>query len=53
MILLTGVTGKTGGATADVLIKQGAPLRPLVRDAAKAANIHAAGVQPAVGDACE
>jgi len=53
MILLTGVTGKTGGATADVLIKQGAPLRALVRDAAKAANIEAAGVELVVGDAAD
>ena len=53
MILLTGVTGKTGGAAADVLIKQGVPLRALVRDAAKAANFEAAGVELVVGDAAD
>ncbi len=53
MILLTGVTGKTGGAAADVLIKQGIPLRALVRDAAKAANFEAAGVELVIGDAAD
>lgn len=53
MILLTGVTGKTGGAAAESLIKKGATLRALVRDAAKAANMEAAGVELIVGDAAD
>ena len=50
MILLTGVTGKTGGAVADALIKKGVPFRALVRDAEKAANLKAAGAELVVGD---
>lgn len=50
MILLTGVTGKTGGATARALLKKGAGLRALVRDAAKAGDLEAAGVELVVGD---
>ena len=50
MILLTGVTGKIGGETAKQLIAKGAKLRALVRDAAKAADLSAAGVELVVGD---
>ncbi len=50
MILLTGVTGKIGGETAKQLIAKGAKLRALVRDAAKAAELKAAGVELVVGD---
>ncbi len=50
MILLTGVTGKIGGETARQLIAKGAKLRALVRDAAKAADLKAAGVELVVGD---
>ena len=50
MILLTGVTGKIGGETAKQLITKGAKLRALVRDAAKAADLQAAGVELVVGD---
>ena len=50
MILLTGVTGKIGGETAKQLIAKGARLRALVRDAAKAADLQAAGVELVVGD---
>ena len=42
MILLTGVTGKIGGETAKQLVEQGASLRALVRDEAKAADLQAA-----------
>ncbi len=35
MILVTGATGKTGGATLQALIKLGAPVRALVRDPSK------------------
>lgn len=50
MILLTGVTGKIGGETAKQLLERGARLRALVRDAAKAAHLKAAGVELVVGD---
>ena len=50
MILLTGVTGKIGGETARQLVAKGAKLRALVRDAAKAADLKAAGVELVVGD---
>ncbi len=50
MILLTGVTGKTGGETAKQLLQKGAKLRALVRDEAKAAELKAAGVELVVGD---
>lgn len=50
MILLTGVTGKIGGETARQLIAKGAKLRALVRDAGKAADLQAAGVELVVGD---
>ena len=50
MILLTGVTGKTGGETAKQLLKKGATLRALVRDENKAARLKASGVELVVGD---
>jgi uncharacterized protein YbjT (DUF2867 family) len=50
MILLTGVTGKTGGATAQALLNKGLPLRAIVRNADKAAALKAAGVDLVVGD---
>ena len=50
MILLTGVTGKTGGETAKQLLQKGARLRALVRDEARAADLKAAGVELVVGD---
>lgn len=50
MILLTGVTGKTGGATAQALLKQGASLRAIVRNPDKAAALKTAGVDLVVGD---
>ncbi len=50
MILLTGVTGKTGGETAKQLLKKGAKLRALVRSADKASELKAAGVELVVGD---
>lgn len=50
MILLTGVTGKTGGEAAKQLLEKGAKLRALVRDEAKAASLKAAGVELVVGD---
>jgi len=53
MILLTGVTGKTGGETAKQLLQKGARLRALVRDPAKAADLQAAGVELVVGDVAD
>jgi uncharacterized protein YbjT (DUF2867 family) len=50
MILLTGVTGKTGGATAQALLGKGIPLRAIVRSEEKAAALKAAGVELIVGD---
>lgn len=50
MILLTGVTGKTGGATAQALLGKGIPLRAIVRSEEKAAALKAAGVELVVGD---
>jgi len=50
MILLTGVTGKTGGETAKQLLQKGARLRALVRNEAKAEELRAAGVELVVGD---
>jgi uncharacterized protein YbjT (DUF2867 family) len=50
MILLTGVTGKTGGAAANALIEKGVSIRVLVRDADKAAALKEAGVELIVGD---
>ncbi len=50
MILLTGATGKTGGALARELVNKGVPVRALVRDAEKAASLQAAGIELIVGD---
>lgn len=50
MLLLTGVTGKTGGASAQALLKKGVRLRAIVRNAEKAAALKAAGVELVIGD---
>ena len=50
MILLTGVTGKTGGETAKQLLAKGVKLRAIVRNAAKAEDLKSAGVELVVGD---
>lgn len=50
MIMLTGATGKIGGETAKQLIAKGVKLRALVRDAGKAADLKAAGVELVIGD---
>ena len=51
-ILVTGATGKQGGATARRLLAGGRPVRVLVRDPAApaAAELAAAGAEPAKGD---
>jgi len=50
MLLLTGVTGKTGGASAQALLKKGIKFRAIVRNAEKAAALKAAGVELVIGD---
>jgi uncharacterized protein YbjT (DUF2867 family) len=50
MILVTGATGKTGGATARTLRAAGVPTRALVRDREKAADLARLGVTLVEGD---
>lgn len=50
MILLTGITGNNGGATANALLEKGEKFRALVRDPAKAADWAARGVEIVQGD---
>lgn len=50
MILVTGATGKTGGAVAKELADHDIPFRVLVRDAAKAGALEKLGAEIAVGD---
>jgi uncharacterized protein YbjT (DUF2867 family) len=53
MLLLTGVTGKTGGASAQALLRKGVPLRAIVRNAEKAEFLKAAGVELVIGDVAD
>jgi uncharacterized protein YbjT (DUF2867 family) len=50
MILLTGITGNNGGATASALLDKGEKFRALVRDPAKATDWAAKGVEIVQGD---
>ena len=50
MFLVTGITGKVGGATAKHLLARGKQVRALVRDREKAANWAAQGVELVNGD---
>jgi uncharacterized protein YbjT (DUF2867 family) len=50
MILVTGATGKTGRALVQRLVSRSMPVRALVRDRARAADISAAGAEVAVAD---
>ncbi len=50
MILLTGATGKTGGAVATQLAEKGVACRALVRDAGKAAPLAELGIELVIGD---
>ena len=50
MILLTGITGNNGGATANALLEKGVKFRALVRDLDKAAPWAAKGVELVKGD---
>lgn len=49
-VLITGATGFTGGALARRLASHNAPVRVLVRDAARAAPLADLGVEIAPGD---
>src|ERR1700709_1185088 len=50
MFLVTGITGKVGGATAKHLLAHGEQVRALVRDREKAANWANQGVELVDGD---
>lgn len=50
MILLTGITGNNGGATATALLEKNVKFRALVRDLDKAAEWAAKGVEVVQGD---
>ena len=50
MILLTGITGNIGGATARALLAKGVRFRALVRDPGKAAAWADKGVELVQGD---
>lgn len=50
MILITGITGNNGGATATALLEKGIKFRALVRDLDKAAEWTAKGVELVQGD---
>jgi uncharacterized protein YbjT (DUF2867 family) len=50
MILLTGITGNIGGATARALLEKGVRFRALVRDLGKAASWAEQGVELVQGD---
>src|SRR5438067_11552606 len=48
MYVVLGVTGNTGSVVADTLLRQGKPVRVVVRDAAKAAPWKQRGAEVAV-----
>ena len=50
MYTITGVTGHVGGAAAHELVRRGAPVRAVVRDASKGAAWAAPGAEVAVAD---
>ena len=50
MILLTGITGKTGAAVATALLNRGVSIRAIVRDTAKAAEWVDKGIDVVAGD---
>ncbi|MEU3625393.1 NmrA family protein [Amycolatopsis coloradensis] len=49
-VLVTGATGRQGGATVRALLAAGVPVRALVRDPAGAEAVEALGAELAVGD---
>lgn len=50
MIAIVGATGRAGGATVRTLLARGVPVRAVVRDANKAAELAAAGCELAVAE---
>jgi uncharacterized protein YbjT (DUF2867 family) len=50
MILLTGITGKTGAMVMDLLCKKDVPLRALVRDKNKVKDLEKPGLEIVEGD---
>ncbi|MEC9374765.1 MAG: NmrA family NAD(P)-binding protein [Pseudomonadota bacterium] len=50
MILLTGITGNVGGATAEALLEKGIKFKALVRDLEKASDFSAKGIEIVAGD---
>ncbi len=50
MLLITGATGHIGKPLVELLLERGAPVRVLVRDAAKVADWSARGAEVATGD---
>lgn len=53
MFAVAGVSGHTGQVVAETLLRAGAPVRVIVRDAAKAAPWAARGAEVAVVDLCD
>jgi uncharacterized protein YbjT (DUF2867 family) len=53
MILITGATGRIGGATLKYLSSRGMALRALIRSPEKAASVAAPGVETVIGDFAE
>src|SRR5262245_66563392 len=50
MILVTGATGTNGRLVVQLLLRAGAPVRAMVRSAAKAADLAEAGAEVVVAD---
>ena len=50
MILITGATGRVGGATLKQLVNKGIPVRVLLRHPERAAALADLGVEPVIGD---
>lgn len=50
MFVVLGATGRTGSAAAEVLLQQGARVRLLIRDAARAPELRSRGFEVAVAD---
>jgi uncharacterized protein YbjT (DUF2867 family) len=50
MILITGATGRVGGATLQQLSRRSVPLRALIRNPQKATSVASPGVETVIGD---